>query len=114
MLGFEVCGLKCIKYVNICEKKMTAPRVKLRVPIFYYIDPFFFQTKTIVVYVKIQETFVPKFPCKFGRFLDTPLSHFFFTVFYESTVPVLLRALSMSSRDAMYLSCSYAGWFSAV
>ena len=36
---------------------MMAPVVKLRVFIFYYFDPIFFHTKTIVIYVKIQETF---------------------------------------------------------
>ena len=36
---------------------MMAPEVTLRAPIFHSIDPFF-QTETIVVYVKIYETFV--------------------------------------------------------
>ena len=58
---------------------MTTTGVKLRVPIFYYIDPIFFQIKTLVIYVKIYETFLPELFFKFARFLDIQLSHFFFT-----------------------------------
>ena len=42
---------------------MMAAGVQLGVPSFYYFDLllcFFFQTKTIVMHVKIEETFVPE------------------------------------------------------